>query len=509
MQTRADTTQATTPVPGASQNEDIRLRVLSGFRWSMINVGTAQILQIAVGLVLVRLLSPHEYGLAGMALLFSSLVLLMSDLSMGAALVQRHEISEMDRSSVFWASAGIGTFLTIGGVALSGPLANFYRQPEVQPLFAVVSVTFLLLALQTTQASLMQREMRFRLLNVRRVAAAIVGSAVAVAAALLGAGAWALILQQVAVSVVGTVVLWRGSPWRPHFMFSWRSLQDFGGFGLNLFGSNLLTYVRNNTDNLLVGRFLGSAALGAYAVSYNLVFLPVVRMIVPIQDALFPALARWQADLDRIAEVWLRVLRLVAAALMPAMLGLVVIAPEFVAVVFGDKWRSAVPVIRILSVVALAQCIALLGQRVLAAIDRVRLIFRFSIVESTLTIAAFAVGLRWGIVGVAVCYLCVSVPLQVAFLALTARAVGASALEVGRSLAGVFVASAVMTGACLGLRSALVTTHIGAALQLSLVITAGIATYALACSILAPQVIRELRSVRSRRRGGEALAVAA
>jgi O-antigen/teichoic acid export membrane protein len=496
------------PDPGLCTDDGIRRRVLGGFAWSAFSVGVAQVTQIVVGVILVRLLSPHDYGLAGMALLFSSLVLMLSDVSMGAALVQRKQITEADRSTVFWTSAIIGTSLTLIGLAMSGPLADFFGQPEVQPLFAVVSLSFVLVALQTTQHSIMQREMRFKLINIRVAAGVVVGGATGIVAGILGAGPWALVLQQVSTAAAGTAFLWAASSWRPHFIFSRRSLRDLGGYGVNLLGSQVLTYAKNYGDNLLVGRFLGSAALGAYAIAYNLMFLPVGRLIVPIQETMFPALSRWQDDLPRLGGVWLRLLRMVSAVLAPAMFGFVVVAPDFVSVILGQKWHSATPVLQILAIVALAQCLAQLGLRVLGAVDRTRLVFRFCIVDAALSIGAFALGLQWGIVGVAWCYLIVSVPLQVVFVALTARVVEVSMLRVVSSVAGVALATATMAVGCLLARVALTATGAGPAVRLGAVVAAGIGIYAVGCVLLEREVVREIRNVR-RRRGGKALAVAA
>jgi O-antigen/teichoic acid export membrane protein len=471
------------------------------------DAGVVQVTQIVSSLVLVRLLSPSQYGLAGMALIFSSLVLMLSDLSMGAALVQRREITETDRSTVFWCSAAIGTCLTLGGLAVSGVLAAFYRHPAVQPLFAVVSLSFVLVALQTTPASLLQREMRFRAIHVRVATAAVVSSIAGVIAALLGAGAWALIVQQIAMTGTGTILIWATSRWRPSFTFSRKSLRDLGGYGLNLLGANVLNYARNNADNLLVGRFLGSAALGTYAVSFNLMFLPLDRVILPIQETLFPAFSRWQDEIGRLAAVWLRALRLIAAVLVPAMLGFVIVAPEFVDVILGHKWSAAVPVLRILAAVALAQCLALLGQRVLGAINKTHFVFRFSLVEGILTVSAFAIGLQWGIVGVATCYAVVSIPLQILYLALTARAVKASPLEVGRALLGVTLATALMIIACVGLRLELISRHFAPGIRLGVVSFAGVLVYLAASWIFNPQAIDEIRRVRARRRANESALV--
>ena len=481
------------------EHHDLRERVLGGFMWSAMDAGVVQVTQIVGGIVLVRLLTPHDYGLAAMALIFSSLVLLLSDFAMGAALIQRKTITEADRSTVFWFSTAVGVCLTLGGVALSGPLASFYGEPAVQPLFAVVSLTFVLVALQTTPASLMQRDMQYRLIHLRVASAAVVSTIAAITAALLGAGAWALIAGAIAQALTATVLIWIASSWRPSLTFSMRSLRDLGSYGVNLLGSNVVNYLRNNADSLLVGRFLGSAALGAYGVSFNLMFLPIDRVILPIQETLSPAFARWQDDLEHLAGVWLRALHMLAVALAPAMLGFVVVAPEFVHVVLGAKWSSAEPVFRIFAVVALAQCLALLGQRALAAINRTRFILRFSVAESALSIGAFALGLQWGIVGVAACYAIVSIPLQVIYIGLTARAMHTTLLSVGRQLLGVAVATALMVGVCLGVQDLLISEHLGPAVRLALVILTGVLVYAGASWVVNPGAIRELHSLRPRR----------
>ena len=488
-------------------DHEIRGRIVTGFKWSMVTAGVMQVTQIVTSLVLVRLLSPRDYGLAGMTLLFQGIVVVVSDVSMGAALIQRREITEADRSTMFWCTAAIGMLLTVSGLLLSGPLADFYNQPAVRPLFAVLSLSFVLTALQMTPQALLDREMQFKLVNLRIGGAAIVGSAVALTAAFLGAGAWALVLGQVATSASGLVLIWACCSWRPRLLFSWTSFRNLAGFGTRLCGSNMLSFVTYNADNLMVARFLGSAALGAYSVAFNLMFLPLARVIAPLQLALFPAFSRWQNDHKQIAEVWLRVVRVIGAVFIPAMLGFIVVAPDFVAVILGHKWRSAVPVLQLLAVVALAQGMALIGQRVLAAVDKTKTVFRFAVFNTIAVIAAFALGLQWGVVGVSICYAAVSVPLQTFYIWLTARAVSTSLREVARTLLGVMIASGVMVGSCLALRSYLVSLHSAPVVCLAAVSVLGMLVYAGTCLVVAPELIAEIRNVRARRHHAEALAV--
>jgi O-antigen/teichoic acid export membrane protein len=476
----------------------MRQRLVKGFAWGIGGTAVMQASQIIFGLVLVRLLTPRDYGLASMALVFSTLVLTVSDLSMSNALVQRPHITEADRSTVFWSSLALGSFLALVGVALSGPLADFYHQPAVQPLFAVVSISFVLVPLQTTQHALLLRDMRFRLMSIRSAVGAVIGGMTGITAALLGAGAWALVLQQIAVALAGTILLWTCTSWRPHFVFSWRSLRDLGGYGLNLVGWQILGFGRNNADNILIGRFLGSAALGRYGVAFNLMFLPISRLIIPIQDTLFPAFSRWQEDLDRIGRAWLRTLHLVAAGLAPALLGIAVVAPDAVGVVFGPKWHAAVPIIQLLALVSLAYCLAQLGHRVFGALDRTSFVFRFALVETPLTIGSFAVGLRWGLVGVGVCYAVVSVPLQAVYVWFTARAVGVRPTTVCRSLFGIALATGIMAVACFLMRHWLVSLHVATPMRLLVEIATGIVVYGLSCAIFERQIVRQLRGLRRR-----------
>lgn len=479
----------------AATSHDLRSRVLRGFAWNMTSQITRQISRVIVGVLLARLLTPHDFGLAGMVLVFSSLVLVFSDLALGTGLVQRPHVTEEDRSTVFWTSFGVGICLTAAGLALSAPLSAFYGEPAVQPLFAVLSLSFVVTALGTTQAAVLQREMNFRGLELRMMAGTVAGGAIGISAAVAGYGAWALIAQEIALAVVSTTLLWTFSPWRPRLTYSVESLRDLGRFGLSLFGTRLLFYLDRNSDNLLIGRFLGSSALGAYALAYNIMLLPLSRLVVPIQETLFPALSRIQDDRDRMAAVWLRVNRFVAALVVPAMLGLAVVAPDFVRVVLGQRWISAVPVLQILALVALMQSLSALSAKVLTALGRTRTLLGFSIAGFAVTLPAFVIGLQWGIVGVAACYAVATLLVQPLLAWLTANALEISVWRFVHNLSGVAQASLVMFVSVWLARHLLIQADVAAPARLLVVVGIGVAVYLPACAWRAPQVLAELRNL--------------
>ena len=278
-------------------------RIRSGLAWKVASQVFRQLSRVAVVVILARLLTPEEYGLAAMVLVFSALVLIFADLALGAALVQREELNEADRSTVFWTSAAMGTLFMLLGIAASWPIAAFYGEPEVQPLFALLSVSFLVTALGTTQSALLNREMQFRSLELRMMAGTLVGGTAGIVVAAAGGGAWAIIVQQLAIAVTSTLLLWAFSPWRPRFTYSLHSLRSLGGFSLNVFGTRVLFYANRNLDNMLIGRFLGASALGAYAIAYNVMLMPLARIAQPIVEVLFPAMSRIQDDRRRMAAM--------------------------------------------------------------------------------------------------------------------------------------------------------------------------------------------------------------
>jgi O-antigen/teichoic acid export membrane protein len=475
---------------------DLRARVLRGVAWKTASRALLESSKLVVGVLLARLLTPHDFGVAGMVIVFAGIVPIFSGLALGAALVQRSELSEADRSTAFWTGIGLGAVLTAAGIAASGAVARFYGQPEVRPLFAALSTSFVLTALGMTHGQLLVRELDYRRLELRTMAGTLAGAVTGVTVAVLGYGPWAIIAQLLAATGASTALLWLFSPWRPRFVYSWASLRSLVGFGGNVSGTLVLNELNSNTDNLLVGRFLGASALGTYAVAYNVMLLPFSRLTAPLQEVLYAAFSRVQDDRERVLAVWLRVNRLLAAAALPMLAGLVVVAPELVHVLLGDRWHGAIPVIRILAWVGAFQALQGLNASVLQACDRTSTLLRFALVSFAANLGAFVLGLRWGIVGVAACFAVTTTLVQPFYAALAMRAVGSSLRAFLANLRGVVAATVAMLAAVVPAHALLLGT--GAALRLLLVVLVGAAVYLPALRAFDGQVLSELKRLRPR-----------
>ena len=479
-----------------SSADQTRSRVLRGLSWKLASQVTYQVSRVVVAVILARLLAPHDYGIAGMVLVASSLVFIFSDLALGAALVQRDRLTEEDRSTVLDQRCRRGPLHTRWNRACRSDCIVLRRAARAD-LFMVLSITFAIAAVGSTSTALLTREMDFRSLELRNIAGTVAGAIVGVTSAALGAGALAIILQQLTVSTVSTALVLIYTPWRPRLTYSTQSLRRLGSFSGNIFGTRLLFYTNRNADNLLIGRFLGAAALGSYAVAYNVMLVPMNQIAEPIQEVLLPALARMQHDVDRMGRAWLRVIRLVGAVSIPALIGMVVVAPDFVEVVLGPKWSAATPVIQT-AWVGLLQSLQRLNSSVLQARNRTATLLRYAVIVCVASLIAFVGGLHWGIVGVAVGYAISSTIVEPYYMWLTARALGLGVMDVLRELTGIVEAAAVMTVVVLATRMLLMRSDLGPGARLPILIVVGAAAYVPMLLWRGSDVVREVRSLRRR-----------
>jgi O-antigen/teichoic acid export membrane protein len=490
-----------------AQPESLRARVARGARWKLVGQVAAQLSRAAVTITLARLLSPRDFGLAGMVLVFAGMIQLFADFGFSASIIQQKELTRDDRATAFWINTTVGVALTCLGVAAAPLLGRFYSEPQVTVLFIALSLNFAIAALGSTHAALLMREMNFRALEIVGMIGAVVGAAAGVSVGLLGGGAWAIISQSLATSVVTTALLWRAHRWVPVFGLSRASLRKHWTFGASVFGARIFAYLSQNADNFLIGRFLGAAPLGIYSIAYTAILMPFDRIMSPLQALLRPAFAALQDDLERTRDIWIRGLRLSIAVMAPLCFGLVVVTPDFVHVVLGRRWDAAIPVVRVLAYAAFAQTLIALSSLVFANRYRTDLGLKTAGISFVAHLTGFVVGLHWGVLGVAVGFAisttAVAVPLT---LAATARVVQLPVVTLVRGFDGVLGAGAVAIAVAAALRGILIAADVPAALRLAAVVVAAAAVYLPLCAWWDPATVAELplpaRLRMSKKRGG-------
>ena len=277
-------------------------------------------------------------------------------------------------------------------------------------------------------------------------------------------------------------------------MVSRESLRKLWGFGGSVFGSRLLTYFGLNTDNFLVGKFLGASALGLYSMAYSVIAVPWARLLGPITGLLVPMFAKLQDNRDRTREAWLKGMKVCIALVAPLTFGVIVVAPQFVSVLLGTRWLPIVHVLQVLAYVVFIQSTVSISPLVFASQYRTGLLLRVTIVSFAAHLTGFVVGLHWGILGVAIGYALsntlVAVPLQ---LVLPARLLHASAREVFGAVARVVEAAGLMALLVLGARLLTGTLGWSALWILAVSVTLGIISYPVLLAWREPRLAAEIR----------------
>jgi PST family polysaccharide transporter len=473
----------------------------TGVKWNLASQAGQQVAQLVTAVVLARLLTPNDYGLVGMAMVVIMFAALFKDLGTSAAVIREREPKEEFLSSVFWANAGFGALGTAALVAIAPLAARYYREPRVIPVFRVLALIFVISSLSTLQQALFERKLRFHILARIEVAGVVTGGVVGITCALTHAGVWALVAQSLTTVGVISLLLWGFSDWRPRLAFHWPELRRVGGYSLNLTGFNVVNYFTRNADNLLVGRYLGATPLGLYGLAYRIMLYPMQSIASVISRVMFPVYSQIRDDDARFRSVYLRTDGMIALITFPMMAGIGILAQPFVLAVFGPKWKLVIPVIRILAPVGMLQSVYTTIGSIYMAKGRTDVQFRWGLVSSTLYVTAFAVGLRWGISGVAAAYALMFSLLCLPSFMIPFRLIGLRLAEFVRVLAGPAAATLVMAAAIiLALRSPL-ARH-SPATSLTLMRCIGAVTYMLAGCVFDREQFRQALALVGIPRGG-------
>jgi PST family polysaccharide transporter len=400
---------------------------------------------------------------------------------------------------VFWTTAAVGAGVAVGGVLLSGYVADLFGRHEVKTLFMVLCAGLFIAALGVTQLALLTRTLAYRSLEIRGIIAAVCGAAAAIAVAFAGFGPWAIITNWLVVTSVSTLLVWVLSQWRPRLVFSRVSLRDLGGFGLKVFGARILSWGNSNMDNVLVGRYLGAAPLGAYALAYNVMYVPITRISAPITRILSAAYARMQHEPERLESAWLRGRSILSALLSPAFAIVIVVAPDLVPVAFGAKWDNAVTPLQLLAAAGFARTLVATNWSLLTAVGHPGTLLRIQLIVSVVVVGSFVAGLPFGIVGVAGFYAAARLLLAFVDTAMTTRAAGYPFLRSLRSGAEPLPLAVAAGALGLGLRLLLVDAHVPAAARLVVVAAAIAAAYLAMLYFASPRMLSEAIAIVRRR----------
>jgi len=305
---------------------------------------------------------------------------LFSDMGISTAFVQRQQISHEERSSLYWLSVSVGLVLMLLVMAASPLAAAFFNEPELVLLMIIAATNFLVIALGQQLRMDAEKNLNFRPVAIIEMVAALLGFTVAVIAAWLDWGVYALVAAAIVSAWLTTILSWMllAKGWRPTWRLRWDEVRWFVHFGGGMIINSVINHVNSTVDLLLGGHLFGASQFGLYSVPRNLI-MHVQSMINPIITRVgFPLIASIQNDKVRVREIYKKTMNMTASINAPVYVAIGLFAPEIVLLLLGERWLDAAPLLRALAFWGLFRSFGNPVGSLLFGLGRVRLAVRWN-----------------------------------------------------------------------------------------------------------------------------------
>jgi O-antigen/teichoic acid export membrane protein len=366
---------------------------------TLVGQGCRLATQFASIAVLARLLTSLDYGYLAMVLAVVGVAELLRDFGLSTAAVQARELTHEQESNLFWLNTLAGLLASLVVVGAAPLVALLYHEPELRTIAFVLAPVFLLNGMAAQFRAGINRRMRFVALSVTDVVPQVVAFAVAVVLAFQWRSYWALVAQQVVVSVVGLVLSVALARWWPSWPRRGVALRSQLRFGLNLFATNLMSYGLNNSQVVMVGAAWGAAVVGYFSRAYQLMTLPLTQLVNPLTKVALPVLSQVRDDPARIVG---RAQLLGLYGTAPVFLLCCGLSTPLLQLALGPRWAASIPVFAVLSLGAAFRAMSQLAFWLFLSSDSTLAQRRLNAVAYPLMVVLMLAGLPWQGIGVAV-----------------------------------------------------------------------------------------------------------
>jgi O-antigen/teichoic acid export membrane protein len=450
----------------------------------------SQVLTWAITIVVIRLLSPADYGLLAMATVFMGFLSLIAEAGLGPALIQAPQVDDLTLRRIFGAVIMIDSGLFALQFAAAPAIAHFFAEDRLIPIIRVLSLQFLVMIFAVIPAALLSRRLSFKGQSVIGLASAVCASLTSLGLAASGYGVWALVASNLVAAVFNAVALNVVHPFLKWPSFSLRGMRGLIVLGGQVTASRVLYFIYSQSDVFIGGRLLGKDLLGFYSVSLHLASLPVQRISAVVNQIAFPAFVEAQQKPETVPVHMLKGIRMLSFLSFPVLWGISSVAPEFVAVLLGSTWEAAIVPLQLLPLVMPITILGPFLNTAFQGIGRAGVVLMNMLTASMIMPVLFWAGTHWSLLGLSMAWL-VGFPL--AFVINLQRMLPL----VGLRLADVFGAAAVPASAALAMYGCVAAVRevlpagLAPPLVLATLISSGVVSYAIATLVINRKGLRE------------------
>ena len=387
-------------------NKTLKQKAVSGMVWSAFQRYSTMIISFISGIILARLLTPHDYGCIGMLSIFMVLAESFIDGGFGSALIQKKQPTQEDYSTIFFWNLGMAVLLYAVLYFSAPAIARFYNIPLLCDVLRVQGVILFIYAFNIVQRNQLRKKMNFKVLSIVTISSSITSLTITIIMAYHGYGVWSLVAQHILIAAIPALVFWFHIKWRPLWVFSWKSFRELFNFGFYMFMTHLVNSFNQQIRGLLIGKFYNTSILGYYSKAYGTEKLASQSISQILNQVTYPLYAEIQDDRNHMAMIIKRLSSLVAYLTFPLMFLLILIARPLFILLYSDRWIESIPFFQIVCLAGLGVCLQSVNLQTISAIGKSRTMFIWSLVKQTiglgLAVGGLLIfdiyGLLWGVV---------------------------------------------------------------------------------------------------------------
>lgn len=378
-------------------SESLTNKTVKGVSWSFIDSVSSQGITFLVGLVLARLLTPEDYSLLGIIVIFISVFNSIVDSGFSNALIRKTDATDKDYNTVFISNLAISIVLCAALYFLAPAIAGFFNRPPLTGLLKVMSFIIIINAFAIIQRTILMKNIDFKTQTKISLISSISSGVVGIGMAVAGYGVWALVGQQLSRQGLNTVFLWVYAKWYPKFQFSIQSFKELFGFGWKLLASSLIDTTWREIYQVVIGKCYAPATLGQYTRAQQFAYIFSSNMNTVVQRVSYPVLSSIQDDKTRLKAAYKRIIKVSMLPTFVMMLGMAGCARAMIQVLVGDQWLPAVPMLQIICFQMMLYPLHSLNLNMLQVEGRSDLFLRLEIIKKTISVIPILLGIFVGI----------------------------------------------------------------------------------------------------------------
>lgn len=472
----------------------IAQKSVRGGGWVFAGLTATRFLQVVKTAILARLLVPEDFGAMRLAVVAIAAAKVFTQLGVHSALVQRPMVSQKHLETAWTMDMARYVIMFAFTLSVAGPIAAFYDTPRLAPIIRLASLQFLFMGLSNNAGmAMLSREMQFRRKQIYELILNISAVAFTLAMAFWLRTVWALAWAQVYYGVGEFIGSYIVHPFRPHFRFYVSEARQLFRFGKHILVGGILGFLRRSLASLLLGKLLGTEALGYFSLAHSLVLTPVAVITPIFGQVLYPAFSRLQEKTEVLRRAFVRAMGLGFLLLSPVLVGIAVTAAPLVLVLYGERYAPVAPLVAVLCAAQLFMFWQIPGQSLLRARDRQVLnniaeVLYLAVLVGTM----FPLTARYKVIGVVLAMIIATVA-QAAFLSLLVRSEIDLSLRQLVSAVSRPVAASGLMGLCVWTFPHLFP--LSAFVSLIVMVLSGIVLYLVLSAILNPSAFRNVLSM--------------